>query len=190
VIGRRRYVTGDESRNSWFLALLTMGEGWHNNHHAYQSSVRQGFRWWEYDPTFYLLKCLSWLGIVWDLRAPPHAVIRGEQRLGLNVIEKAAHQVAASLSAERIAAQVLAAIAPTPLWAELCTQARRAREHAAMRLAELPLPHVPSIEEIRRHAERRLARTPSLDQIAHRARQILVDAVAVRLLREAEASAA
>src|SRR5690606_1479470 len=101
----------------------------------------QGFRWWEYDPTFYLLKCLSWLGIVWDLRAPPHAVIRGEQRLGLNVIEKAAHQVAASLSADRIAAQVLAAIAPTPLWAELCTQARRAREHAAMRLAELPLPH-------------------------------------------------
>lgn len=188
VIGRRRYVTGDESRNNWFLALLTMGEGWHNNHHAYQSSVRQGFRWWEYDPTFYLLKGLSWLGIVWDLHAPPHAVVRGEQRLGLNVIEKAAHQVAASLSAERIAAQVLAAVAPTPLWAELCAQARRAREHAAMRLAELPLPHVPSVEEIRRHAERRLARTPSLDQIAHRARQILVDAVAVRLLREAEAA--
>ena len=46
LVGRRRYVTGDESRNNWLLALLTMGEGWHNNHHAYQASVRQGFRWW------------------------------------------------------------------------------------------------------------------------------------------------
>ena len=55
VLGRQRYVTGDDSRNNWLLAILTMGEGWHNNHHAYQSSVRQGFRWWEYDPTFYLL---------------------------------------------------------------------------------------------------------------------------------------
>ena len=48
VVGRQRYVTGDQSRNNWLLALLTMGEGWHNNHHAYQASVRQGFRWWEY----------------------------------------------------------------------------------------------------------------------------------------------
>ena len=56
VAGRRRYVTGDDSRNNWLLAIFTMGEGWHNNHHAFQSSVRQGFRWWEYDPTFYLLK--------------------------------------------------------------------------------------------------------------------------------------
>jgi stearoyl-CoA desaturase (delta-9 desaturase) len=55
VRGRRRYVTGDDSRNNWLLALFTMGEGWHNNHHAYQSSVRQGFRWWEIDATFYLL---------------------------------------------------------------------------------------------------------------------------------------
>ena len=46
----RRYVTGDDSRNNWLLALFTMGEGWHNNHHAYQSSVRQGFRWWEIRP--------------------------------------------------------------------------------------------------------------------------------------------
>ncbi len=51
VHGRKHYVTGDDSRNNWFLALITMGEGWHNNHHAYQSSVRQGFRWWEIDLT-------------------------------------------------------------------------------------------------------------------------------------------
>ena len=53
VKGSKRYVTGDDSRNNWLLAVFTMGEGWHNNHHACQSSVRQGFRWWEYDPTFY-----------------------------------------------------------------------------------------------------------------------------------------
>ena len=58
--GRKRYVTGDDCRNNWLLALITMGEGWHNNHHAYQSSARQGFRWWEIDPTFYILKLLSW----------------------------------------------------------------------------------------------------------------------------------
>ena len=73
VRGRKRYVTGDDSRNNWLLAIITMGEGWHNNHHAYQSSARQGFRWWEYDPTFYLLT-LSWLGVVWDLKRPPREV--------------------------------------------------------------------------------------------------------------------
>jgi hypothetical protein len=57
--GRRRYVTGDDSRNNWLLALFTMGEGWHNNHHAYQSSAQHGFRWWESDATFYVLKALS-----------------------------------------------------------------------------------------------------------------------------------
>ena len=49
VSGSKRYVTGDDSRNNWLLAIVTLGEGWHNNHHAYQSSVRQGFRWWEID---------------------------------------------------------------------------------------------------------------------------------------------
>ena len=81
MIGRRRYVTGDESRNNWLLALVTMGEGWHNNHHAYQVSVRQGFRWWEYDPTYYVLRGLAWFGIVWDLLVPPKAVLNGEHRL-------------------------------------------------------------------------------------------------------------
>ena len=70
VVGRRRYVTGDDSRNNWLLAIFTMGEGWHNNHHAFQSSARQGFRWWEYDPTFYLLKLLERLGLVWKLKRP------------------------------------------------------------------------------------------------------------------------
>ena len=62
VHGRKRYVTGDDSRNNWLLAFFTMGEGWHNNHHAYQSSARQGFRWWEIDVTYYILKALSFSG--------------------------------------------------------------------------------------------------------------------------------
>ena len=70
-IGRKRYESGDESRNSVILALLTLGEGWHNNHHYYESSTRQGFFWWEIDITFYLLKILSWFGIVWELQGVP-----------------------------------------------------------------------------------------------------------------------
>ncbi len=68
VWGTRRFATPDESRNSFFLALLTLGEGWHNNHHYYMSSVRQGIRWWEIDITFYVLKVMSWMGIARDLR--------------------------------------------------------------------------------------------------------------------------
>jgi len=74
VIGRRRYKTDDDSRNNWFLALLTMGEGWHNNHHYYPSSEKQGFYWWEIDLSHYMLKFLSWVGIVWDLRRPPQEI--------------------------------------------------------------------------------------------------------------------
>lgn len=69
--GKPRYDTGDESKNSWWLAIITLGEGWHNNHHYYQSATRQGFFWWEYDITYYILKLLSWLGIVWDMREVP-----------------------------------------------------------------------------------------------------------------------
>ena len=76
VRGSKRYVTGDDSRNNLPLALLTMGEGWHNNHHAYQSSARQGFRWWEIDLTWYILKLLAGLGIIRDLKAPPERVLR------------------------------------------------------------------------------------------------------------------
>lgn len=75
VFGRRRYLTSDTSRNSLLIALVTMGEGWHNNHHYYMASARQGFFWWEVDGTYYLLRLLSWLGLVWDLRVPPASVL-------------------------------------------------------------------------------------------------------------------
>jgi stearoyl-CoA desaturase (Delta-9 desaturase) len=77
VIGRRRYETADASRNSLAIALATMGEGWHNNHHHYQSTANQGWFWWEVDVTYYALRVLAALGIVSDLRTPPPAVRDG-----------------------------------------------------------------------------------------------------------------
>jgi stearoyl-CoA desaturase (Delta-9 desaturase) len=70
MFGRRRFPTKDESRNNLVIALLTMGEGWHNNHHYCSSSERQGFYWWEVDISHYVLRILSWFGVVWDLREP------------------------------------------------------------------------------------------------------------------------
>lgn len=87
VFGKRRFVTTDTSRNSFLLALITCGEGWHNNHHYYQSSTRQGFYWWEIDFTFYILKVLSWVGLVKDLRSPTEAV------LGRNRVEDGHYDV-------------------------------------------------------------------------------------------------
>jgi stearoyl-CoA desaturase (Delta-9 desaturase) len=69
--GRRRYATRDDSRNSFWLALLTFGEGWHNNHHHYPAAARQGFYWWEIDLSYYGLRVLAALGIIWDLRPVP-----------------------------------------------------------------------------------------------------------------------
>lgn len=75
VFGNKRFVTKDNSRNNWFLALLTFGEGWHNNHHHYPASARQGFMWWEIDITYYGLKLLEKCGIIWDLRGVPKSVL-------------------------------------------------------------------------------------------------------------------
>ena len=75
VFGNKRYETGDESRNNWFLAILTTGEGWHNNHHHFMSSANQGWHWWQVDFTFYMLRLMEKLGLVWDLRRPPQHII-------------------------------------------------------------------------------------------------------------------
>jgi len=74
TLGGKRFQTGDESRNSLILALITLGEGWHNNHHHYQSSARQGFYWWEIDISYYVLRGLAALGIIWDVREVPAKV--------------------------------------------------------------------------------------------------------------------
>jgi len=79
TLGGKRFDTGDESRNSLILALVTLGEGWHNNHHQYQSSARQGFYWWEIDISYYIIRTLGALGIVWDIRSVPDNVYRSAQ---------------------------------------------------------------------------------------------------------------
>jgi stearoyl-CoA desaturase (delta-9 desaturase) len=94
IFGSRRYVTTDNSRNNPVLALITLGEGWHNNHHYYQRSVRQGFFWWEVDLSFYVLRAMSLVGVVWDLHLPSERVRRGE-KAGPTVVGAPVHEAPA-----------------------------------------------------------------------------------------------
>jgi stearoyl-CoA desaturase (delta-9 desaturase) len=71
IAGTRRYDTPDDSKNNLLLALFTFGEGWHNNHHKFRRTARQGFFWWEVDFTYYGLLALRWLGVIYDLRPVP-----------------------------------------------------------------------------------------------------------------------
>jgi stearoyl-CoA desaturase (Delta-9 desaturase) len=180
VSGAKRYVTGDDSRNNWLLAIFTMGEGWHNNHHAYQSSVRQGFRWWEFDPTFYVLKILSWSGLVWDLKSPPAALLRNEQRLGSRVIDRAARQLAASFNSEWIASAMASALGNGSL-AALQQRLSAAQHQAVDVLANAHLPHLPTRAECAARARAMFARTPSVDDIVDRAYHLVLDAISARL---------
>ena len=75
VVGRRRFVTTDTSRNSALVALFTFGEAWHNNHHYYQASMRNGFYWWEWDPSYYIVKAMSWVGLARDLKFAPEELL-------------------------------------------------------------------------------------------------------------------
>ncbi len=132
VHGSQRYVTGDDSRNNWWLAVITMGEGWHNNHHAYQRSARQGFRWYEVDATFYILTVLAWVGIVRELGAPPIEVVRNERPLGRATVERIARQLAASFDRAHLEAR----LAHLPTMDELRARARNM------------IPHTPSLDDI------------------------------------------
>jgi stearoyl-CoA desaturase (delta-9 desaturase) len=183
VSGRKRYVTGDDSRNNWLLAVFTMGEGWHNNHHAFQSSVRQGFRWWEIDPTFYILKALSWVGVVWDLRMPPKQVVQNEHGLGASVINRAAEQLVAHFNSERIANSIAAALQGSELTA-LRERLARAHDRTAEVLATMHLPqvpHMPSREELAAKARAMFAKTKSMEEIADRAYEMLLASVGAKL---------
>jgi stearoyl-CoA desaturase (delta-9 desaturase) len=180
VRGRRRYVTGDDSRNNWLLALFTMGEGWHNNHHAYQSSVRQGFRWWEIDATFYLLKALSWAGLVWDLKTPPVAVRLNEYRLGSRVIERAAAQLAGSFDTELIVRAIASAYAGSGL-PTIQDKLAQAQNRATDVLAGLHLPQLPTRHEIVSRAMAMFAETPSMEAIVNRAQGVILDTICARL---------
>ncbi len=155
LVGRQRYLTGDDSRNNWLLALITLGEGWHNNHHHYQASTRQGFRWWEIDVTFYLLKLLSLIGLVSDLRSPPPEAVRGERKAPGPVIERVAGELAASFrpqpgggeqasrlpSLEELRQRARAMFPPSPSLDEIARRAHRLLEDAlpVRRQATAPL---------------------------------------------------
>lgn len=80
VWGKQNFVTDDDSRNNWVLSIVTLGEGWHNNHHRYPHSTRQGFFWWEFDITYYILRGFSLLGIVRELRPVPDRVKQERQK--------------------------------------------------------------------------------------------------------------
>ncbi|MCY2966382.1 MAG: acyl-CoA desaturase [Planctomycetota bacterium] len=75
VLGRRRFITTDHSRNNWLLALFAFGEGWHNNHHYYPASARNGFYWWEVDVTYYMIWTFEKLGLVWNVKPVPEKVL-------------------------------------------------------------------------------------------------------------------
>ena len=192
VHGNQRYVTGDDSRNNWWLALITLGEGWHNNHHAYQRSTRQGFRWYEIDITFYILTALSWAGLVWDLGKPPVEVVRNERRVGTAVLEKVARQLAehfppGSLTLYRANAKEAFDAHPKviELRAQLVARQARAEESWHELQQHLPhLPHLPTAAEIRTRALQMFADSPSTDEIVARTRAVIAERMSFELFPE------
>jgi stearoyl-CoA desaturase (delta-9 desaturase) len=184
VMGNQRYVTGDDSRNNWLLAIITLGEGWHNNHHHFQSSTRQGFRWYEYDVTFYVLKLMSWVGLVWDLKAPPAEVVLGETRLRGVVIEKVAQQLAESFSIEAISADIREAWDRSNTLEELAERAADAFEQAQAYLDEVQMPQLPSLDELHQRALEMYTSSPSMDDITERAREIILEGVSFELFED------
>ena len=157
-----------------------MGEGWHNNHHAYQSSVRQGFKWWEIDLTFYVLVALSWVGIVWDLKYPPRAVVRNEHRLGSRIVSRAAAQLAASFHPEGLAIAVGAALDGATL-ATLREKISATQQRAAIVLANIHLPHLPTRTEVFGRATAMFTKTSSMDEIVDRAHMLILDTIGAQL---------
>ncbi|MGZ3272920.1 MAG: acyl-CoA desaturase [Caulobacteraceae bacterium] len=180
VSGRARYVTADGSRNNALLALLTLGEGWHNNHHAFQSSARQGFRWWEIDPTYYVLFALARLRLVWDLKSPPAAVIANTHPLASRVVQRAAEQLAGAFNPDMIAAAVRSAL-PDIRLVELQARLAEAGRTAGDELMAFWPADLPSREAVLAKARACFPKTPSLEDIVDRAHDLVLAAVGARL---------
>lgn len=183
VFGRQRYLTGDDSRNNWLFALVSMGEGWHNNHHYYMASARQGFKWWEVDLTYYILRGMAAVGLVSDLREPPAHVLAGRP-LTDGLKDRVAGHLAQSFNADRIVKKM------QKRWAELNPGASfeewRARwveqlSHAPEQVLQKIHAELPSFEQLYRRARRNFARTPAMEEIINRAREKLAHAVLLRL---------
>ena len=139
VWGSRRFETTDTSRNNLVLAILTMGEGWHNNHHHYMNSANQGFYWWEVDASYYVLRALSAVGVVRELRRPPAHVLR-EKLVGAAVrIAEARAMAEAKLTEARAMAEARLTEARTAVNAavdEAEAKLTEARSAAEARLTE------------------------------------------------------
>jgi stearoyl-CoA desaturase (Delta-9 desaturase) len=193
VHGSKRYLTGDESRNNAILAFFTMGEGWHNNHHAYQYAARQGFKWWEWDPTYYLLKGLAAVGIVWDLKVPPVALLANEHVLPPRVIERSAERLVATFSIDALVTRVQSAYAAAPSIEDIQKRMQEARAHlreeAARAMANVgvpavewpSLPAMPSMDELHDRARELFVANTAMDQVVARAHAMLTEAVWARL---------
>ena len=200
VHGSQRYVTGDTSRNNWWLAVITLGEGWHNNHHAYQRSTRQGFRWYEFDPTYYALKAMSWVGLVWDLGEPPREVVRNERRVGSQVLERVSRQLAEQYAASRAEAVIAVQQARESFDAHPRVLEVRTRLVAGQMRAEeswhelqqhLPhLPQLPTASEVRGRLLQAYADSPSTDEIVARARQLVAERLNAEVFPELRTSVA
>lgn len=76
LFGSRAFNTKDSSKNNFLLSIFTLGEAWHNNHHRYPTSQRQGFIWWQIDITHLILSCLKFLGLIWDVKSPPRSILK------------------------------------------------------------------------------------------------------------------
>ena len=185
LFGKQPYVTGDDSRNNLFLAIITLGEGWHNNHHHFPSATPQGFHWWQIDVTYYILKVLSIFRIVWDLRLPPAHVVDGTRKLSVLVVEKAAQQLATSFSIEQIGSSLLKAWAQTSKLQELRKRARLGQAEVEKLLSELKIPELPARVDLKHKAQQMFKHIPSLNPIVERANQIIVQSVSVWLVQEA-----
>ncbi|SEQ91134.1 stearoyl-CoA desaturase (delta-9 desaturase) [Solimonas aquatica] len=184
VFGRQRYLTGDDSRNNWLFALLSLGEGWHNNHHYYMASARQGFYWWEVDITYYTLRGLERLGLVSELRDPPAHVLAGTRAVSAEIKERLARELARRFDAERVVRRM------QKRWVELNREHRLgewrqqwAEQLASRReqLAAVVHAELPSLDQLYRQARRRFARTPALEEVVARARELLAQSVMARL---------
>jgi stearoyl-CoA desaturase (delta-9 desaturase) len=106
LFGSRRFETIDESRNNAFTALFAVGEGWHNNHHRYQRAARNGFYWWEFDPTWYVIRAMQATGLVWDVQRVPDRI----------------YEEARAVKARRAAQRVPSIVDATPIALELAEE--------------------------------------------------------------------
>ncbi len=187
IHGKQSYATGDNSQNNIFLAIITLGEGWHNNHHHFPSAAPQGFHWWQIDITYYILKALSIFRIVWDLRLPPAHVVAGKRKLPFSVIEKSAQQLAASFSIEQTGKALLKSWSHTPKLEELRKRTRIGQSEVEKFLSEVKIPELPAPADLKHQAQKMFAHIPSLNPVVERAHQIIIESISAWLVQEANA---